>query len=183
MTEENKNNQNNNQSDNTQEKETKNELQELAQKLEECEKLKEEYLNGWQRERAGFLNYQKDVNNRMEEITKMANEGLIRELLNVLDSFDISVNSLKVEGLTPTEKNIVRGIELIRQQLLDVLEQHGLKRIEALGKQFDPYLHEAIDTVKGEKEGEVVEELIKGYVLNDKVIRPAKVKVIKNVKN
>lgn len=77
----------------------------------------------------------------------------------------------------------MHGIELIRQQLLDVLEQHGLKRIEALGKQFDPYLHEAIDTVKGEKEGEVVEELIKGYMLNDKVIRPAKVKVIKNVKN
>ncbi|HOD96862.1 MAG: nucleotide exchange factor GrpE [Candidatus Paceibacterota bacterium] len=177
MAEQNKNNQMD-----AEEKEIKEKLQDLTQKLEECEKLKEEYLNGWQRERAAFLNYQKDTSKRIEEIIKMANEGLIRELLSVLDSFDISVNSLNVEGLTPTEKNIVRGIELIRGQLLDVLKQQGLKEIQAIGSQFDPHLHEAIDIVKGGKDGEVAEELIKGYTLNDKVIRPAKVKVFKEDK-
>jgi|YelNatPaOPRAMG01_1025707.scaffolds.fasta_scaffold06268_2 molecular chaperone GrpE len=155
-------------------------IKELEEKLAESEKLKQEYLEGWQRERANFLNYQKDVNKRIEEIVKLANEELITELLNVLDSFDISINSLNIEGLTPTEKNIVRGLELIQSQLLNILKLKGLEQISVKkGDMFDPTIHEAMEVVEGEKEGEIVEEIIKGYKLNGKLIRPAKVKIIK----
>jgi len=160
-------------------KELKNKIQEMEKRLEESEKMREEYLEGWQRQRAEFLNYQKDVNKKIEEIIKMANEELIKDLLNVLDSFDISINSLKIEGLTSTEKNIIRGIELIREQLLNVLKQRGLQEIKSVGEDFNPALHEAIDIIEGENDGKIAEEIIKGYQLNNKVIRPTKVKIIK----
>ena len=157
-------------------------IKELEKKLEEAEKLKNDYLEGWQRERAEFLNFQKEIKKRNEEIIKNANEDMIRDLLTVLDSFDISINSLNVEGLTPTEKNIRRGIELIREQMLNVLEQKGLKEIKSVGEKFNPIYHEALEIIKGEEDDKIAEEIIKGYELNGKVIRPAKVKVIKNNK-
>jgi molecular chaperone GrpE len=157
-------------------------IKELEKKLEEAEKLKNDYLEGWQRERAEFLNFQKEIKKRNEEIIKNANEDMIRDLLTVLDSFDISINSLNVEGLTPTEKNIMRGIELIREQMLNVLEQKGLKEIKSVGEKFNPIYHEALEIIKGEEDDKIAEEIIKGYELNGKVIRPAKVKVIKNNK-
>jgi len=155
-------------------------IKELEEKLAESEKLKGEYLEGWQRERANFLNYQKDVNKHIEEIVKLANEELITELLNVLDSFDISISSLNIEGLTPTERNIVKGLELIQSQLLNILKLKGLEQISVKkGDLFDPSIHEAMELVEGEKDGEIVEEIIKGYKLNGKLIRPAKVKIFK----
>jgi len=154
-------------------------IKELEKKLEEAEKLKNDYLEGWQRERAEFLNFQKEIEKRNEEIIKRSNEDIIRDLLTVLDSFDISINSLNVEGLTPTEKNIMRGIELIREQMLNVLEQRGLKEIKSVGEKFNPIYHEALEIVKGEEDDKIAEEIIKGYELNGKVIRPAKVKVKK----
>lgn len=157
------------------------EIGELKQKLAEAEKLKDEYLAGWQRQKADFLNYQKDIAKRTEEIVKFANEDLIGDLLIVLDSFDISVNSLRIEGLTETEKRIVQGLELIRGQLEDVLRKRGLESIEALHRQFDPVWHEVIGEIETEgEEGEVAEELTRGYKLNGKLIRPSKVKIIKH---
>lgn len=167
------------------EKQNKNdkisEIEELKQKLNEAEKLKDEYLAGWQRQKADFLNYQKDIAKRVEDVVKFANEDLIGDLLIVLDSFDISVNSLRIEGLTETEKRIVQGLELIRGQLEDVLRKKGLEPIEALRHQFDPAWHEVIEDVEAEgEEGEIAEELARGYKLNGKLIRPSKVKVIKH---
>ncbi|HOX21736.1 MAG TPA: nucleotide exchange factor GrpE [Candidatus Paceibacterota bacterium] len=157
------------------------EIGELKQKLAEAEKLKDEYLAGWQRQKADFLNYQKDIAKRTDEIVKFANEDLIGDLLIVLDSFDISVNSLRIEGLTETEKRIVQGLELIRGQLEDVLRKRGLEPIEALHQQFDPAWHEVIGEIETEgEEGEVAEELTRGYKLNGKLIRPSKVKIIKH---
>ena len=156
-------------------------VEELKQKLSEAEKLKDEYLAGWQRQKADFLNYQKDIAKRTEDFVKFANEDLIGDLLIVLDSFDISVNSLRIEGLTETEKRIVQGLELIRGQLEDVLRKNGLEPIETLHRQFDPAWHEVIGEVEADgKEGEIVEELARGYKLNGKLIRPTKVKVAKH---
>lgn len=156
-------------------------VEELKQKLSEAEKLKDEYLAGWQRQKADFLNYQKDIAKRTEDFVKFANEDLIGDLLIVLDSFDISVNSLRIEGLTETEKRIVQGLELIRGQLEDVLRKNGFEPIETLHRQFDPAWHEVIGEVEADgKEGEIVEELARGYKLNGKLIRPSKVKVIKH---
>lgn len=178
MTEQNKTN---NEKDKEKKEELEEKINELEKKLEENEKIKNDYLEGWQRQRAEFLNYQKEIEKRNGEIIKMANEEMIRDLLNVIDSFDISVNSLNVEGLTPTEKNIVRGIELIREQLMNVLEQKGLKEIKAIGEKFNPLYHEALEIVNGDEDDKIIEEVIKGYELNNKVIRPAKVKVMKRI--
>lgn len=153
----------------------------LLKQLEESKKLQDEYLAGWQRQKADFLNYQKDTLKQTQEIVKYANEDLIADLLVVLDSFDISVNSLKIEGLTETEKRIIQGLELIKAQLEDVLRRKGLKAIEALNQQFDPVFHEVVEEIEGnEKPGTIVEEVIKGYEFNGRIIRPSKVKIIKS---
>jgi len=152
----------------------------LLKQLEESKKLQDEYLAGWQRQKADFINYQKDAIRQTQEIIKYANEDLISDLLVVLDSFDISINSLKIEGLTENEKRIIQGLELIKAQLESVLHRKGLKPIEALGQQFDPALHEILEEINEEgPPGIIIEELIKGYKLNEKVIRPSKVKIIK----
>lgn len=162
----------------------KTELEVMKEKLAECEKLKEEYLNGWQRERANFLNYQKEINKKIEEIVRFANEELIIELLNVLDSFDISINSLNIEGLTDNEQKIVRGLELIQAQLLNILKLKGLEQISVKpGDDFNPTIHEAMEIVNGEEDDKIAEEIIKGYKLNGKLIRPAKVKIFKKASN
>lgn len=153
----------------------------LLKQLEESKKLQDEYLAGWQRQKADFLNYQKDTLKQTQEIVKYANEDLISDLLVVLDSFEISVNSLKIEGLTETEKRIIQGLELIKAQLEDVLRRKGLKAIEALNQQFDPVFHEVVEEIEGnEKPGTIVEEVIKGYEFNGRIIRPSKVKIIKS---
>jgi molecular chaperone GrpE len=155
-------------------------IEELRNKLEEAEKLKDEYLAGWQRQKADFLNYQKDALKQTQEIVKYANEDLIADLLVVLDSFDISINSLKTDGLTETEKRIIQGLGLIKAQLEDVLRRKGLKPIEVLGQQFNPIFHEIVEEINGnESPGTIVEEVIRGYEFNGKIIRPAKVKIIK----
>lgn len=161
--------------------EEKSELEKLKETLNECEKLRDEYLAGWQRQRADFLNYQKEVGRKMEEIVKFANEELIGELLLVLDSFEIALNSLEIEGLTETEKRIVHGLELIKNQLEDILRKKGLEEIKAEGEIFNPEFHEAVEEINGEAEGRIAEVVIKGYQLNGKVIRPAKVKVIRKL--
>jgi molecular chaperone GrpE len=153
----------------------------LLKQLEESKKLQDEYLNGWQRQKADFINYQKDSLRQAQEIVKYANEDLITDLLIVLDSFDISVNSLKNKELTENEKKIIQGLELIKTQLEDVLRKKGLKPIEALGEQFNPQFHEILEEIEEKgPPGVIIEEVIKGYELNGKVIRPSKVKVIKN---
>jgi molecular chaperone GrpE len=163
------------------EEKQQNNIEELTKKLEETEKLKDEYLAGWQRQKADFLNYQKDALKQTQEIVKYASEDLISDLLVVLDSFDISINSLKSDGLTETEKKIIQGLELIKAQLEDVLRRKGLKSIESIGEQFNPQFHEIVEEIDGnESPGTIVEEIIKGYELNGKVIRPSKVKIIKN---
>lgn len=153
----------------------------LLKQLEESKKLQDEYLNGWQRQKADFINYQKDSLRQAQEIVKYANEDLITDLLIVLDSFDISVNSLKNKELTENEKKIIQGLELIKTQLEDVLRKKGLKPIEALGEQFNPQFHEILEEIEEKgPPGVIIGEVIKGYELNGKVIRPSKVKIIKN---
>ena len=150
----------------------------LKKELEKCCKERDEFLRGWQRERADFINYKKDEAERLKEIVKFANEELIFRILDVLDNFD------KAEKEIPDDlrKNqYFKGIFQIKIQLLDILKNQGLKTIESLGKKFDPNFHEVVEEVKVEKKepGIVVEEIQKGYMLENKLLRPAKVKVSK----
>lgn len=137
--------------------------------------LAEEYLAGWQRAKADLANYKKDEAKRLEEVAKFSNEVLIRELLTVLDSFDLGIAALEKESKAE------KGIYLIRTQLEDSLKKFGLARLMiSVGQDFDPALHEAIAVVDSDKpSGKIVEEVEKGYTLHGKLIRPARVKVAK----
>ncbi len=146
-----------------------------AAELEAAKKKGEEYLAGWQRAQADFQNYKKDEMKRMEELRGLFTAALVHELITILDSF-----TLAFHNLPPELKNHewAKGIQQIQLQLRDVLRAQGVEEIQATGKQFDPSVHEAIETVpSGEKDGMVLEELQKGYTLHGRVIRPSRVKV------
>ena len=143
--------------------------------LMNCQKEREEYLDGWKRAKADLLNYKKDEAKRFEIMLKFANEGMIRELILVLDSFDLALAALE------KEKRAEKGMYLIKAQLEDILRQHGLEQvIVPIGQPFNPAFQEAIASVESEKSsGTVIEEVERGYLLNGKLIRPARVKVAK----
>jgi molecular chaperone GrpE len=145
----------------------------LEEKLAECEARRDEYLAGWQRAKADFINYKKEELARLEEVAKYANEALISELISVMDSFDLGIASLERQG--PVEK----GIYMIRVQIQDLLKKHGLERIIVKqGDPFNPSFHEIIgEAESGQAPNAVVEEIEAGYTLYGKVLRPARVKV------
>ncbi len=162
-------------------KTTKKELQEkienLQKELEEKTKLAEERLNQLKYLQADFDNYRKKFEKEKEKIIEFANENLIRELLAVVDDFERALQSLE------NEKN-KEGLLMLHKNFSKVLENHGLARIDTLGKKFDPYQHEALLKEKSDKEdGTILEEIQPGYMLKSKVIRHAKVKVADNKTN
>lgn len=139
------------------------------------QKERDEYLDGWRRAKAELINYKKDEVKRFEEVIKLANEGLIKELLLVLDSFDLGLASLEKEGLAQ------KGMYLIRSQLKDILKSYGLEEIPILvGQVFDTKTQEAVAEVESDQSsGTVIEEVEKGYLLNGRIIRPVRVKISK----
>lgn len=153
-------------------------LEEIKKKLEECQKEKDEYLAGWQRARADFLNYRKEEMQRIGEILKYANEELILKILPILDSFDLVEKKLP-ENLKNDENT--KGVLQIKTQIQDFLKNQGVEEIKSVGEKFDPNFQEAIEEleVKDRGAGIIVEEIKKGYILNGRVIQPAKVKVAK----
>jgi molecular chaperone GrpE len=149
-------------------------IDELQKELEEKTKLAEDRLNSLRYIQADFDNYRKTFEKEKEKIIELANENLIRDLLSVADDFDTALK------LMDKEKNN-EGLAMIRKNFFKVLENHGLKRIEALGKKFDPYYHEALIKEKSNGEdGTISEEIQAGYMLKSKVIRHSKVKVVDN---
>ena len=142
-------------------------VKKLKNKLKECQKEKEEYLTQAQRARADLINFRQRQEQAQEELNKYGQENFIKELLPVLDSLKI--------GAKENE-----GVKQIKEQLETVLKKYGLKEIKSLGEKFNPEFHEAIEQVESEKEeGTIVEEVQKGYLLGEKVLRVNKVKVAK----
>lgn len=142
-----------------------------------CQRERDEYLDGWKRAKADLINYKKDETKRFESIVKFGQTSLILELISVLDSFDLALISDEIKQDKKSEK----GMLLIRQQLLDILRRSGLEEIKInQDNKFDPNFHEAIGEVQSDKSsGTIVEQIEKGYLLNNKVIRPARVKLSK----
>ncbi len=160
------------------------EVEELKKELEDAKAKCEEYLNGWKRERADFLNYKKDEMERMGQLIKYANEEIILKLLPILDNFYLAEKHL------PENKEFCAGFSQIKKQLSDFLQKEGIEAIEVLGKPFDANIMESVgeaeageDLVKSDltksKPGTVVEEVQRGYTLHGKIIRVAKVKISK----
>lgn len=150
--------------------ETEVEIQKL---VEERDNLQDRLL----RRQAEFENYKKRAERERSEYVQFASAELIRELLNVLDSFDLAIRNASAEGAGSAE--MLRGFDLIYKQFLDTLGRFGLKAIEARGQPFDPNFHQAISTVASDDvaENTVVEELRRGYTLNGKLLRAAMVSV------
>jgi len=143
--------------------------------FEQLKKQCDEYLEGWKRAKADLANYKKDEVRRLESVVQFANESIIRDMVEVLDAFDLALETLK------DESKLERGIFLIRTKLEDVARRYGLERIVvSVGNPFDPALHDAIATVESDKpSGTVVDEVERGYTLYGKLIRAARVKVAK----
>lgn len=130
------------------------------------------------RQQAEFENIRKRLEREKQEFQKFAHEDIIVDLLDILDDLERSVEAAE-QGQENFEA-FLKGIEMILSHLYDLLKKKGVKPLEAKGRKFDPHQHEALMQVEASqqiKDGEVVEELQKGYLLNDRVIRTAKVKV------
>lgn len=151
-------------------------LQALQQELAQAKALAGEYLDGWQRSRADFLNYKKRVERDMESAYTQAAASILTRQLPVLDDLERALKE------RPTNEEIdpwIGGIGLIYRKLLAILETEGVETIEAQGEMFDPTLHEAVTFEKndGFREGQVIDVLERGYRIGEKVLRPAKVRV------
>ena len=148
-------------------------LEVLKNALSEEKTKAEANLAGWQRAQADFINYRRRSEQEREENRKLANAGLILNLLPVLDDLERAFVSIPSEMIN---NDWINGVKLIERKLRASLEAQGLSEIKALGEPFDPNLHEAVMHLRG-KEGIVVQEMQKGYKLHDRVIRPSKVAV------
>ena len=151
--------------------------QKSEKQWEECRKEAEEYLAGWKRERADFLNYKKEEHERQKRLVEFANERLLEDLFPIIDSLE------RAEAALPEEKKndaTVRGLLQTIAQLKAFLKQHGVEELKVKGE-FNPELHEAVmqEERAGAESGEIIEVVEKGYTLHGKVIRAAKVKLAK----
>lgn len=168
-------------------KDHENQKEEKVITLKEAEYLKlqeeagkaKEHWDKLLRLQADFENTRKRIEREKQDFFKFANEGIIVELLNVLDDLERTVElaQSKHQDLPA----FLKGVEMILAHLYDMLKEYGVKPIPAEGKIFDPNYHEALMQVENKElpEHTIVEELQKGYLLNDRVIRTAKVKVSK----
>ncbi len=126
-----------------------------------------------QRIHAEFQNYRARTEQEKSQFIKLSNESLIKNLIPIVDNFELALSHVK------DDSEFVQGMKLIYTQLLETLEQEGLAPISANGK-FDPKLHEAVMIEETNKEpGVILQELQRGYTLNNKVIRSSKVKISK----
>jgi len=138
-----------------------------------------EHLDDLKRLKAEFENYRKRVLREQTAVVERASEQLVERLLPVLDNFELA---LIAADRTKDYEALVRGVELVFGELADLLHKEGLRKIDALGKPFDPNLHEAVLEVgDGPAEGDpIVAEVVRnGYTLKGKVVRPAMVKVVR----
>jgi molecular chaperone GrpE len=137
---------------------------------------RDDYYDRWVRKTAEFDNYRRRIERERREQSDQAITSLLLELLSVVDDFD---RALTVEADRGSAYR--RGVELIHAKLHDVLRKSGVTPIEALGADFDPNLHQAVATEPSpdRRDGEVVDELRRGYLLNGRLLRPAMVKVAK----
>lgn len=148
-------------------------IEELKKALEEEKARAEANLAGWKRAQADFINYKRFAEQEKADMCKYANVGLLEAILPVIDDFERALASVP-----PGEahEKWLEGMELVYRKFKDILQKQGVTQIPALGMEFDCYTMDAVTTVKGKK-NMVVLELEKGYKLQDRVIRPARVAV------
>jgi molecular chaperone GrpE len=145
----------------------------LEEELAAAKNKAEEYLSSWQRTQADFLNYKRRTEAERQEFNSFANANLVSAILPVLDDLERALDAVPTKY---AKSDWVEGVRLVERKFKTILEGQGVKPILALGMAFDPNFHEALRQDKGE-EGIVIGEFQKGYTLNDKLLRPARVVV------
>jgi molecular chaperone GrpE len=150
----------------------------LQKELTETRQKMDEYLDGWQRSRAEFANYKKRIDREQAQIYQTTAGNIIKRYLEIVDDLERALKNRPLDG---QGADWAKGIDLIYQKLLTLLESEGVKPMEAHGQPFDPNLHEAISLEESDhhKSGEVIEVTQQGYVQGDRVLRPAAVRVAK----
>jgi len=149
---------------------------ELFKLKEEAAQYKDKYI----RLAAEFDNARKRMDREKTDFIKYANEGLISEFLNILDDLERSLKSAKTNH--QDDSAFIKGLEMIMGHIYTMLKDNNVKPIEAKGKHFDPHYHEAMmqEETDEHEDGTIIEELQKGYMFADRVVRTSKVKIVKN---
>ena len=159
-------------------KEKKDELEEVRAKLEECEKAKDDYLRGWQRAKADYLNYKKE---EVERVSQLIDSAIDNFIIGILPVFD---NLKRAEEHLPSDikdSEWTKGVLQVLKQFEKALRDQGVEEVDNQDKPFTPDNAQAVGEVEveGKEPGIVVEVLEKGYLRNGRLLRPAKVKVSK----
>jgi molecular chaperone GrpE len=153
----------------------KEKIQKIKNRLKQCQKEKEEYLKGWQKERAEFINYRKAEEKALEHKEGALKIEIISEILPILDNLERAEKNMPKDL---KNNNWAKGMMNIKEQMKNFLKKEGVEEMKE-EKIFNPEIHEAVAVGKG-KEDEILEVLQKGYFLNGRVLRPARVKVAQN---
>ncbi len=156
---------------------------EMVEKVETLEKEAKETHDRLLRVSAEFENYKKRAAREMNDFRKFANESFVKAMLPVIDNLDRAIESSN--NAKHADSSMVEGVNMTLKEILKVLEQFGVKRFDSLGNTFDPGLHQAVMQVEteGHAENSVVKELQKGYMIHDRLLRPAMVVVSKKPEN
>ncbi len=160
------------------EEDLKKTLKKFRADLKVCRKEKEEYLTGWQKERAEFANYKKQEEDRKANFSEAMRERILSRFLTVIDSFNMAFANK--EGWEKVDENWRKGVEYIYTQMNNIFEEYGVKPVGEVGESFDPSMHESIEMVPTDKKQDdhkVSQVVQKGYKLGDRIIRPARVNI------
>lgn len=158
------------------EEDLKKTLKKLRVDLKQAKKEKEEYLTGWQKERAEFANYRKQEDDRKAMVSESLRERILSRFLTVIDSFNMAFANK--EAWAKVDDNWRKGVEYIYAQMNTIFEEYGVKEIGEEGDIFDPNIHESIDMVETDQkelDHKVAKVIQRGYKLGERVIRPARV--------
>lgn len=155
-----------------------NKIKDLKEKLKICQTEKSEYLAGWQRSQADYINLKKEAERKQTDILLYSKTSLLEELIPLADSFEMAMADKKTWN--NVAENWRKGIEFIYNKLETIFTDNNLEVIEDINITFNPLEHEGIeivDTVNEQEDNQVLEIVKKGYRMKDRVIRPAQVKV------
>ena len=144
--------------------------------LEKLKKQTQEYLDGWRRAKADYLNLKKEMEAQNREIKEWMSKIMLLPLLEIMDNFEKAFYQIPENFKNETW---VKGIEGIKKQVENYLMAQRVEPLVAKGEKFNPAKHEAVESIEGGESQVVAEELQKGYLINGEVLRPAKVKVYK----
>lgn len=147
----------------------------------DCEKTKiemEEYKSGWQRALADYKNLQKETTARMGEWAQMSERQILEEFIPVYDHLKMAINN---ERLIDKKDPWLEGVRYVAKQFEGILKAHNVEEINTVGEKFDPRFHEAVgeEAVEGQEQGIILKQIDDGYKMGDRVIKPAKVIVVK----